>query len=180
METKDCIITRRSIRRFSGDKVDRNIIKEIIEMSRFAPSWKNTQIVRYYAIEDPEVINDIADNCVLGFEMNQKTIKNSPMLIVVTYKEGISGYEKSGEPTTEQGAHWESFDAGIATQTLCLSAHEKGLGTVIMGIYSDKKVSKAVGIPEGQKVAALVAIGYPAKAATAPKRKEVDDLLQFV
>lgn len=34
------------------------------------------------------------------------------------------------------------FDAGIATQTLCLAAHSKGLGTVILGIYDEEKLHR--------------------------------------
>lgn len=34
------------------------------------------------------------------------------------------------------------FDAGIAAQTFCLAAHEKGIGTVILGVFDDKKLRK--------------------------------------
>ena len=68
------------------------------------------------------------------------------------------------------------FDAGIATQTFCLAAHAKGVGTVILGIFDDAKVGEIVGIPEGQTVAAVVAMGYPAFAPDMPPRKSVDDL----
>ena len=69
------------------------------------------------------------------------------------------------------------FDAGIATQTFCLAAHDKGVGTVILGIFDDAKVGEIVGIPDGQTVAAVVAMGYPAFAPEMPPRKSVDDLL---
>ena len=71
------------------------------------------------------------------------------------------------------------FDAGIATQTFCLAAHDKGVGTVILGIFDDAKVGEIVGIPDGQTVAAVVAMGYPAFAPEEmlPPRKSVDDLL---
>ena len=101
------------------------------------------------------------------------------MLMVIAYKQGISGYERSGEPTTNKGDHWEVFDAGIATQTFCLAAHDAGLGTVIMGIIDDEKIAAAAGVEEGQRVAALVALGYPDGEPNAPKRKDVDVLLNW-
>ena len=51
------------------------------------------------------------------------------------------------------------------------------MGTVILGVFDDAKVGEIVGIPEGQTVAAVVAMGYPAFAPDMPPRKSVDDLL---
>ncbi len=33
------------------------------------------------------------------------------------------------------------FDVGVASQTLCLAAHEAGLGTVIMGIWDEDGIT---------------------------------------
>lgn len=52
-------------------------------------------------------------------------------------------------------------------------------GTVIMGIYDPAEVAKVVEIPEGQEVAALIALGHPAQDPQAPARKDVDTLLRF-
>ena len=48
---------------------------------------------------------------------------------------------------------------------------------MILGIYDEAKVIEAAGVPEGQKVSALIPVGYPAEEPQAPKRKEVADLL---
>ena len=53
METKDCILTRRSVRKFTDRKVEHRLVEQIISLAAYAPSWKNTQISRYIAIEDP-------------------------------------------------------------------------------------------------------------------------------
>lgn len=180
MEAKECIITRRSIRKFTNQKVDHDTIKDLVETASYSPSWKNTQVTRYYVIENKEIINSIADNCVLGFELNINTIKGAPILVVLAFKKGISGYEKSGEATTEQGSHWESFDTGIAAQTFCLAAKDKGIGTVIMGVFDDKKVSELLGLSEDEGVAGLIALGYPAINPKAPKRKSLDEILKII
>ena len=46
-----------------------------------------------------------------------------------------------------------------------------------MGIYDEKKVIDILGVPEGQSVSSLIALGHPAEEPQAPKRKEVADLL---
>ncbi|MDD3362289.1 MAG: nitroreductase family protein [Hespellia sp.] len=180
MELLEGIKSRRSIRRFKEEKVERCKIEQAVEAASYAPSWKNTQTTHYIVILDAGLKNQIAEECVMDFAWNQKTIDGAPVLVVVTTQEGRCGYEKDGSFSTSKGTHWQSFDAGIATQTFCLAAHELGLGTVIMGIYDEAKVKAAVGVPKGQAVSALVAIGYPAQDPEVPNRKKVDDLVTFV
>ena len=71
------------------------------------------------------------------------------------------------------------FDAGVASQTFCLAAYEKGLGTVIMGIFDEDKIVDLLHIPEDRELIALIPVGFPDEAPTAPKRKPVEDLLSF-
>ena len=179
MEAMECIKTRRSCRKFQDEAVPHEVLEEVVGVAAYAPSWKNTQITRYIVVEDRDKIQKIANDCVLGFEYNTKTISRCPALVVVTMVKNRSGYEKDGSYTTSKEDRWEMFDAGIATQTFCLAAHEKGLGSVIMGIFDEDKIAEVITIPENQKVAALVAIGYPAFQPEAPLRKEVSELLSF-
>lgn len=181
METKKCILERRSVRKFKEEKVAHDVIKEIVEAASYAPSWKNTQITRYTVVEDEAVKAKIADECVLDFVYNAKTIKRAPHLVVVSAVLGRSGYEKDGSYTTPKEDRWQNFDTGIATQTFCLAAHDMGVGTVILGIFDDAKVAEAINLPEGQQVHALIAMGYPeTEGGEAPKRKEVSELVKFI
>lgn len=180
MEALECIKTRRSIRKFKEEAVSHDTIDAIIAAAAMAPSWKNTQISRYNIIENRNILNDIADNCVLDFEYNQKTIKRAPQLVVVSMIEKRCGYEKDGSFTTSKEDRWEMFDAGIASQTFCLAAHDMGIGTVILGIFDEDKVAKAINLPEGQRVAALIAMGHPAQECEAPKRKGVEELVRYL
>ena len=176
----ECVRARRSVRRFTEEGVDRETVKRIVELAACAPSWKNSQTVRYLVVEDKAIKARIANECVMGYEGNRKIIEGAPVLVIVTYIEGRSGYERDGSFSTSRGTHWESFDAGIATQTFCLAACEAGLGTVIMGIFDETKLCETANIPEGSRVAALVALGHPAESPTMPKRKIVDDILAFL
>ena len=180
MNTVDCIKTRRSIRNYKEEQIPQDVINEVVELARFAPSWKNTQIARYYVVQNPELKQKIAESCVMGFTYNTGTLTKAPALVVLAYVEKRSGFERDGSCTTSKGSDWEMFDAGIAAQTFCLAAHEKGLGTCIMGIFDDAAVAEAISLPEGQKVGALIAIGYPAEEPAAPARKDVEQLVQFL
>ena len=180
MEALECIKTRRSIRKFKPEAVSHDTLRAVVAAAAMAPSWKNTQISRYNIIEDRDILNEIADNCVLDFAFNQNTIQGAPQLAVVSMMEKRCGYEKDGSFSTSKEDRWEMFDAGIASQTFCLAAHDLGIGTVILGIFDEDKVAKAISLPDGQKVAALIALGYPDQECEAPKRKTVDELLRFL
>jgi len=179
MNVIECIKTRRSVRRFTEDLVSKELFEEIIDIARMAPTWKNTQTLRYMLIQDKDIINKICDECLLGFEHNSKTVSKCNNLVLLLQVNGRCGYERDGSFTTSKGAGWEMFDAGIAAQTFCLAAHDKGIGSVILGIFDDAKVAEVAGVPEGQTVAALIPIGTPAFAPDATPRKEVSELVSY-
>ncbi|MCQ2498206.1 MAG: nitroreductase family protein [Lachnospiraceae bacterium] len=178
MEAIECIKGRRSIRKFKPVAVDHSIIENIVEAASFSPSWKNTQIARYYIVEG-DLKDKVASESTLAFPHNGEIIKQAPMLVVMAFVKSRSGFERDGSYTTNKKDGWQMFDTGIATQSFTLAAHEAGLGTVIMGIFDDAVVSSILEIPDTQEVACLIPIGYPDEAPTAPKRKEVSDLLTF-
>jgi nitroreductase len=72
------------------------------------------------------------------------------------------------------------FDLGIATQTLCLIAHEMGLGTVVVGLMDHDACKKVIALPDGYEVAAVIPIGRPAgEPKEGPARKTVSDMLHL-
>lgn len=179
MNTLEAINGRRSIRKFKEEKVARETIEKIVAAAAYAPSWKNTQVVRYHIFDDAQIKSKIANEFTLGFSYNTGTLINAPQVVAITAVKGRSGVERDGSFTTNKGDSWLMFDAGIATQTFCLAACEYGVGSVIMGIFDADKVAELLHIPENEVVVALVPIGYPDEAPVAPKRKSVEDLLTF-
>ncbi len=178
MTAKECILSRRSVRRFTEQPVDHTLLQDIVSTASYAPSWKNTQIVRYIAVEG-ERKDRIADECTAMFPNNGKIIAGAPMLIAVTVLKNRCGYERDGSFTTPRGDTWQMFDAGIASQTFCLAAHEAGLASVIMGIFDRARAEALLELPEDRELVALIPLGYAAEEPAAPRRKSVSDLLTF-
>ena len=177
MNVIECIKRRRSIRKFKSKPIDHSIIDSIVSAASYSPSWKNTQITRYIAIEDSSILDTIAERFTPSF--NSNIVKQAPMLIAVTFVKGRCGFERDGSYSTKKGDRWQMFDAGVSCQSFCLAANELGLGTVIMGIFDEDGISNLLHIPEEQELAALIAIGYPDIDPEAPQRKTVDALLQY-
>lgn len=182
MEAKEMIVGRRSIRKYKDEIVPENIMREIIEVAKYAPSWANFQIARYSLVTNEEVIKKITEKGVNGFAYNIKTLKNAKNVAVISFVQGKSGkldLEKSDYATTKAN-QWEMFDAGIATQTFCLAAYERGIGTCIFGVIDDKAIAEILGLPEGETVATVVTYGYPDEDVKDSPRKEIEEIIRFI
>lgn len=178
MTAKECILGRRSIRKFKPDPVSHELLAQIIETASYAPSWKHTQITRYIAVEG-ELKEKIAREGTSLYPGNGKIISSAPVLIAVTVIKNRSGYERDGSFSTPRGDGWQMYDAGVASQTFCLAAYEQGLGTVILGLFDQAPVEAMLQLPEDRELVALIPVGYPDEAPAAPRRKPVEDLLSY-
>ena len=178
MTSKECILGRRSIRKFKPDSIDHSILEEIVTEASYVPSWKHSQITRYIAVEGA-LKDQIAAQACTEWQPNAAIINSAPALIVVTIIKNRSGFERDGSYSTPRKDGWQMYDAGIASQTFCLSAYDKGIGSVILGIFDFEKVAQILEVPEDRDVIALIPIGYPDEEPNAPKRKPIADLLSY-
>ncbi len=177
MDALEMIKERRSVRRFKDEKVSIDLLKEIIDISRWAPSWVNFQVARYTIVDDEAIIKNIADNAVRGFTYNTKTLSRAKGVVVLSYVVGKSGKKEEMTEEFDNTNVWEMFDAGIACQTFCLAAHAKGVGTCIMGVVNQEEVAKMIALPADEKVAAVIVYGYEdGEHAKATPRLSVDEI----
>lgn len=177
MTASECIKGRRSIRKFTDQPVPRNVLEKIVEAASYAPSWKNTQITRYIAVEGRA--KSALAQCTSLYRGNGAIMEQAPMVVAVTLIKGRSGYERDGSFSTPKGDRWQMYDVGAASEAFCLAAHEQGLGTVIMGLFDEEEAAKVLNLPEDRELAALIPIGYPAESPSAPRRKAVEELLSY-
>ncbi len=179
MDAIAMIKERRSVRKFTDEIVPRELLNEIVDAARFAPSWANTQIARYTFVEDADVIARIASEGVRGFTYNMGTLQKAKGVLVQSHVLGKSG-KLEGKGEGEVTVDWEMFDAGIACQTFCLAAHAKGVGTCIFGVIDEKEIAKIINLPEGETVSAVIVYGFPSEETKTPKRHEVADITRFI
>ena len=175
MELQACLEGRRRIRQYKDLTVSREVIKELIEAAILAPSWKNSQVSRYY-VADGERKKELA-KCLPPF--NQNNVNDAPVLIVTTVVKGRSGFERDGSYTTHLKEGFQYFDNGLQVANLCLKAQELGLGTLIMGIYDEASIRAFFHIDDTQEIVAVIGVGYPNVAPEKPKRKTVDEITVF-
>jgi len=174
MDLMEAIKGRRSIRKYKPDPVPEEVFHTLMEAVKWSPSWANTQCWEVIAVKDPRVKSELATALSKG-NPALSSITDAPLVIVLCGKRGVSGFKK-GEAATAKG-DWLMFDTGIAMQTLCLTAHSLGLGTVIIGLFDHKKVEEILGVPPNAEVVAMTPLGYPATEGLAPKRKEISEFV---
>ncbi len=151
---------RRSIRRYQRKKIPEEVIKDIVDCGRLAPTAINIQPWEFIVITDEEKRKEIADISDYG-----KFIKEAPVCIAVFCKDTKYYLE----------------DGCAATENILLAAKAYGLGSC--WVAGDKKryaeeIRKLLGVPEGYKLISLIAIGYPAEKPHPSKRK-LEELLHW-
>ncbi|EJX07904.1 nitroreductase family protein [gut metagenome] len=96
------------------------------------------------------------------------------------YEKGLSGVGSDHQYTNSIGEGWSCFDLGLAVENLCLSAYDKGLGTLIMGMRDEQAIQTLLNIPEQYEVVALIALGHPDMDPPMPARKKVEEVTVFL
>lgn len=181
METLQAIVQRRSVRQFDEREVTRELIKEIIDVARFYPSWRNSQTARFHVLTDKDKKTQLSTEATFGKGNNERVIKSCDILLVLTIKKGLSGTDMNGQYMTSKNNNWEIFDSGIAAQTLSLVAFEKGVSSVILGVFKEEVVAEICNIPDDEQVSALIPLGYAIDDTKKEGvRKPVDEILFFV
>ena len=150
MEILEAILTRRSVREFTGDPVSKTDLSDLLRAGMQAPSARNRQPWHFVVIDDPDVLHAVPD-----FHPFSKMLLQAPLAILVCSK-----YNLESEYTS-----W-MLDCSAATQNILLAAHAKGLGAVWLGILANPErvngIRKLLKIPEAIQPVSLVAVGHPA------------------
>jgi nitroreductase len=171
----ELVRTRRSIRKYEDLEISEEMIDNILEAVRWAPSWANTQCWEIVAVRDPVQKKNLRETLPPKGNPAAGAVEKAPLVLAVCSRRNVSGYYK-GAATTKFG-DWCLFDLGIATENLCLAAHHLGLGTVIVGLFDHDRAGKILGLPDDVQVAVLVPVGFPAKSPSAPKRRETHEFV---
>jgi nitroreductase len=145
----DIIFNRRSVRKYTEQKIEAEKVDRMLRAAMQAPSATNQQPWEFLVIDDKETIVKLAE-----FSPYAKMLPGAPLAMVILEKQGVRA-----PLFTEQ-------DLGAAVQNLMLQAVEDGLGSVWMGVGRGTEretfLTEMFNLPETVKPFAVLAIGYPA------------------
>lgn len=164
---KNLICDRRSIRKYSDEKVPYSVAKEIIEIASKAPSWKNQQCWHFVLVDDQKIKEQLADAVPEG-NPGRNGIIQAPYAILVLAEPDNSG-NLDGKP-------FYLVDGGIVFSTLMLAAAERGLGTCFVGYVDEQRAKKACNVPQNYRVIGITPLGVAQGMPKEKPRKNFEEL----
>jgi nitroreductase len=153
MDILDLIKTRRSIRRFDQEKLERNLLIEFVEAARCAPAVANEQSLEYVVVDEPKICQELFNTLTWAWHVRPKR-KPAPnqrptAYIVVLVDTGIKKES--------------SVDAAAAIENILLAAWGKGVGSCWLGNLNRERIQQILGIDEKYDINSVVALGMPAE-----------------
>lgn len=149
----EAIMNRRSVRKYSNQPIDPQMLTRMRQVLRAAPSACNNQPWHFVIVTDAEMRKQVAKVC-----RDQMWIAEAPA-IVVACGYPAKAYQKMGGTGSSL-----DIDLAIALDHLTLAAVAEGLGTCWIGAFSEPAVKQVLAIPADMRVIALTPLGFPAAA----------------
>jgi nitroreductase len=165
----DLVKHRESVRAYKADHVPAESIERCLEAARMAPSACNAQPWKFVVVDDPALKNALADATQDRLIPMNHFTKQAPVHVVVV-REKANLTSNIGQVLKNK--EYPLIDIGIAVEHFCLQAVEEGLGTCILGWFSEKKVKKLLGIPLNKRAELIITVGYPATELIREKKRK--------
>lgn len=148
------IMTRTSVRSFTKQPVEDEVLECVLKAAMAAPSAMNKQPWHFFVIREENLRNTIADS----LEYGKQSLRNSSVAIIV------AGDKSRFFEEPDSVDYWVE-DCSAAAENLLLAAHAVGLGAVWCGVYPIPErvaqLRKATGISDDYIPMCIIPIGYP-------------------
>jgi len=171
-KVKKFIEGRRSIREYKDKAVSDDLIKEVIDAARLAPSGNNAQPSEYLVIKNSETKNKLRENRIFA----QDFVYKAPVIIVCcTNPDAFVKSHKFDDYNNTRAVR----DISIASSYLVLRATELGLGTCYIGWLDKEKIKGVLGIPKKCLVPYVITLGYSAEKPQMRQKKRLDEIVHW-
>ena len=159
----EAIYSRRSIREYTTEEVDRELLQQIVEAGLWAPSGLNNQPWRFVIVRDGDIREQLAEQTHYGH-----IVRAAKGLIVVYLDE-----EAMYDPVKDHQS------VGACIQNMLLAAEALGLGAVWLGqiLKNKREVNRILGLDSRLDLMAVVAIGHPLHRNQSSQRKQLQEVI---
>jgi nitroreductase len=199
LTTKEAIEQRRSIRKFKYDDVPDEVLSELFDAARLAPSGSNAQPWRFKIVKERE-----NKERLVKAAYDQSFIAEAPVVIVCCadiggYLSGVSSglqdlgrigavedrivnivLERTDRTKTlsfDQFGQRIAFNVAIAIEHIVLRALDFGLGTCWVRLIDEQAIRAIFGWDDTISVVALLPVGYPDESPAPRKRRSIEDIV---
>ncbi len=158
------IKSRRSIRRFLGDTIDREKLVLLAEALQWCPTSCNKQPGKIFFAEGAELVKKCMQLCAGGKGFS------GDIPVFMCFCADIRGYDMPHEVMLPY------VDLGLGVQNVNLMAHSMGLATTMLSwaqssAKEEKELKKILKIPSHYHIIVNGVCGYPETGAPIPERR---------
>ena len=194
MEFERAVRARRMVRNFTDEPVPTELVDELLDLARRAPSAGYSQGVSFLVLEGDDVAafweSTLAEEKRADFPW--PGLLSAPVIVLPLgdSERYVERYAEPDKARTGLGAGadaWEipywHVDCAMATQNLLLAAVDRGLGALFFGLFDNEAaVCAMTGIPAGVRPIGAVALGWPAASdrpsmSVSRGRRPLDDVV---
>ncbi len=163
---------RYSCRKFSDKPVEDEKLKKILNAGRIAPTAKNAQPVKVWAIRSEDALAKVKASTPFQW------MHNASAIIVV------GGKTEGAFVRPSDNRNFEDVDASIVATHIMLAIHDLGLGSTWVGLFDVPKIKEAFPDMKDYDLVAMFPIGYPADDAEPserhPLRKDESEFVNYI
>jgi len=169
MDLNKVIFSRHSTRDYDDKRIKNEVLSEILEIAKYAPSAGNMQNWVFMIIEDKKKMSKLSEAC-----LNQHWISQAPLLIVVCYDERSA---KTLFP--EKALEYSIQNSTAASIYIMLKARDLDLGSCWVDIVKREEVSRQLKLPPYIIPSHIITIGYPKGDDKKTTRNEINLVTYF-
>ena len=158
---------RRSIRRYRPDPVPDEMVEQLLEAGRWAPSASNRQPWAFIVVRDEEVRRAVAQHAAYYF-IRWAHVEEAPLLIALC-----------GDASSRIYRQFLHEDIGLAGSQIMLQAHALGLGTCWIGGLDRKAIAGILKVPGDMEVVGLLTVGFPDEDPKPRPRKSLAEVVHY-
>lgn len=155
---------RRSIRLYQERPVPKELLLQILEAGRWAPTGANLQPWHFIVVTDPETRREMG-KVARFFFIKSSHVEKAPVILVLGFDQRKGKYGR--------------YDVTLAGGNMMTMAQSLGLGTCWIGAFDERKVKEILRIPDPIEVIALITLGYPDEKAEVPPRIELEKIVHW-
>jgi nitroreductase len=164
VEILNLLKSRRSIRVYQDKPIPQDLLLQILETGRWAPTGANLQPWHFIVVTDQETRRKIGEVARFLF-IKSSHVGKAPVVLVL-------GFD------TRKGKYGR-YDVTLAGANMMIMATDLGFGTCWIGAFDEPKVKEILEIPENIEVIGLITLGYPNENAEVPTRVELEKIVHW-
>ena len=167
MEFQELIRQRYSVRAYRPDPVPDDLLRDVLEAARLAPTAHNNQPFRLVVMHTAGRYDDLRPIYL------REWFLQAPLLIC------ICGLAEQAWVRRQDGRSYLDIDIGIVFDHLTLAATAHGLGTCWIAAFDADAARQALRLPPEIEPIAFTPLGYPADARRAKQRRPLEELVHW-